>query len=287
MPANSTTVRMMQTGARVLSTVSPPLGARVLQRLFLTPIRHRTPERELGWLRGARRLVVSFDETRQLPVYLWGRGPTILLVHGWSGRGSQLGSMVAPLLESGYRVVAFDAPGHGAADGDRSALPELAQAIEKVVELVGPIEGVVAHSLGCAAASLALARGLEARRLVFLAPPSNPGAYLQRAAELLGFSPRVAAGARSRIEESFGVDFDDARIERLAPRIAANLLVIHDSGDEEVPLAEGMEVVAAWPGAELKITHGLGHRRILRDSAVVEAAMCFLTRPEDREDEAA
>jgi hypothetical protein len=48
---------------------------------------------------------VRFDHARRLPVYSWGSGPTILLAHGWSGRGSQLGAFVEPLVEQGFRLV--------------------------------------------------------------------------------------------------------------------------------------------------------------------------------------
>src|SRR5262249_24762467 len=40
--------------------------------------------------------------------------PAVLLVHGWGGRGVQMGAFVEPLRARGYRVVWFDQPGHGA-----------------------------------------------------------------------------------------------------------------------------------------------------------------------------
>jgi hypothetical protein len=38
----------------------------------------------------------------------------------------------------------------------------------------------------------------------------------------------------------------------------------------------GAAIAAAWPGAELVTTEGLGHRRILRDPAVVARVTDFL-----------
>ena len=32
----------------------------------------------------------------------------------------------------------------------------------------------------------------------------------------------------------------------------------------------------AWPGAELRLTEGLGHQRILRAEAVIDAAVRYL-----------
>ena len=53
-------------------------------------------------------------------------------------------------------------------------------------------------------------------------------------------------------------------------------LVVHDSDDMEVPWTNGADVAAAWPGAELVTTQGLGHRRILRDAGIVARVTAFL-----------
>jgi hypothetical protein len=37
-------------------------------------------------------------------------------------------------------------------------------------------------------------------------------------------------------------------------------------------------IAAAWPGARFMKTQGLGHGRILRDPAVVEAAVAFISQ---------
>src|SRR5262245_3439937 len=118
---NSTTVRshepavmpLVRVGGRALSALAPSFAARVAERLFLTPPRHRRPAAEIALLEqaAARPLVVN---GRRVEMWKWGRGPVVLLVHGWSGRGAQLGGFVAPLVARGFSVVTFDATGHGA-----------------------------------------------------------------------------------------------------------------------------------------------------------------------------
>src|SRR5690606_9574208 len=88
----------------------------------------------------------------EVVVESWGEGPAVVLVHGWGGWRGQLGAFVAPLVERGRRVVAFDAPGHGeAAPGvfgpGKGTFPEMVEALAAVAEHVGPAEGVVGHSL--------------------------------------------------------------------------------------------------------------------------------------------
>jgi hypothetical protein len=55
------------------------------------------------------------------------------------------------------------------------------------------------------------------------------------------------------------------------------LLVVHDRDDREVPWHDGAAIAAAWPGAALFTTEGIGHRKVLRDSRVVARVVDFLT----------
>ena len=67
-------------------------------------------------------------------------------------------------------------------------------------------------------------------------------------------------------------------MDRIAPRLELPLLVIHDRDDREVPWVDGASIADASPRASLLSTEGLGHRRILRDPKVIEAAIAFLDR---------
>jgi len=115
----STSVRIppgLRPAMRVLSAVAPPLASRLAVRLFRTPPRHAPSEIESRILAGARSSTLSVEHTpAPIPVWIWGEGPPVLLVHGWGSRGARLGSFVAPLVAAGHSVIAFDAPGHGAA----------------------------------------------------------------------------------------------------------------------------------------------------------------------------
>lgn len=280
MSQKSTTVRILRGVAGVTSRLAPGLAARWLEHLFLTP-RNRTrtsTEREWLWRSSTEELVDVHG--RSFRLHLWGDGPTVLLVHGWAGRGSQLWRFVEPLVERGYRVATFDAPAHGEDHGGRSSLADLADAIARTVAHLGGIEGIVAHSLGSAATTLAASRGVDVGRLVYVAPPERLPDYLERVARFLGFSEDVTRRTRGRIEQRVGFGFDEIRGTRLGPTLDVPLLVVHDRGDREVPWEEGRDLAGAWPGALLKTTEGLGHHRILADEAVVAFSVAFLVPPE-------
>jgi pimeloyl-ACP methyl ester carboxylesterase len=200
-----------------------------------------------------------------------------LLVHGFAGRASQMGAFVRPLLEQGFGVVAFDFVAHGAAGGRQTLLPEMADALEVVARHLGPIHGIVAHSLGASAVSLAISRGLNVQRLAYISPPDDPEAYLFRMALKLGFSTRVAGRAKQRLENRFGLSFDKARGAELVQDFQKPALILHDCGDSVVPIEEGALLHRHWEGSQLYRTRDLGHNRILRDEGVIARAVDFVT----------
>lgn len=258
-----------------LSALWPPLAARLAERLFLTPPRRRPPANELGVLATARSHVVGV-EGRRLQTWTWGVGPTVLLLHGWGGRGGQLAGFVGPLLAHGFSVATFDAPGHGASEGGPVTVPEMVAAARAVGTAHAPLAGVVAHSLGAVAATTALREGLELDAAVFIAPPAELVSSSVLFASELGVSRRVRELMQQRIERRAGRPWSAFDVVRLAPSLAVPLLVFHDRGDGEVPWQHGLSIARTWPGAELVTTDGLGHRRILRDPGVAAAAATFI-----------
>jgi pimeloyl-ACP methyl ester carboxylesterase len=282
----STNVRYLSIALRALAAVAPGRAAAALEALFLTVRRHPEPARERDWLAGSESWTVR-SGGHAVVARAWGRGPAVLLVHGWEGRGSQLGAFVAPLVAAGFRPVTFDAPGHGQSTGRTSSLVEMADAVLAVGREVGPLRGAIAHSVGASAVTVALAVGLEVDRAVFVSPPADPGRFLDAVAAWLGLPAGIARRTRARIERRFAVEWDRLITATLAPEMTAPLLVFHDRGDVEVPWGEGRELVRRWPAARLVTTSGLGHRRILRDPDVVAGAARFVAAGEGEAAEAA
>jgi pimeloyl-ACP methyl ester carboxylesterase len=268
-------LRFFRTLFRGVTPVAPGAAASLALALFRRPPRHRDSAEERDVIANAERLFLSLDG-KPLAAWRWGHGPAVLLVHGWGSRGSRLGSFVAPLTEAGYSVVAFDAPGHGASAGRLSSLPQFISAIERLGRELGSLEAIVAHSMGGAATTLAMARGLPVRRVVFLAPAADPAGYSERFAELLGLTPDVLRRMKQSIERRFGQPWDDFDVLRAARKMTAPLLVFHDRDDRDVAWTDGAAIAAAWPGAELVSTEGLGHRRIVHDPGVVSRTVAFL-----------
>lgn len=287
MPKNSTIVRSnareewlrsgLRAGFRILNRAAPEVASLAAERLFRSPRRHARPAWEQEILAGAERSSLPWG-AETLPSWSWGRGPVVLLVHGWEGRGSQLGAFVEPLVEAGHRVVAFDAAGHGDGPSRHGTVVELSRAVTAAVAEVGPVQGIIAHSVGCVAVTYALSRARGAApRLAFIGPPTSPLRFTQAFAAHLGLDERVRLRMIDRLEGRYGVPLAELDALVHAPRMRAPLLVVHDRDDREVPFEAGAALADRWPGARLLPTRGLGHRRVLRAPQVIEHVVEALT----------
>lgn len=215
----------------------------------------------------------------------WGEGPPVYLVHGWGGQRPHLAVFVKPLVEAGYRVIAFDLPSHNESDpGDlapgRTTAIECANAVAAMIRTHGPAHAVVAHSLGANSTALAAAAGAPVGRLVFLAPMGDFPLYLDWFAARHGFARRIRAGLHRRLETRIGMRLHETNLAwngRLASY--PPLLLIHDPDDPDSPHAASERVAASWPGARLLTTRGLGrlaHYRILRHRPAILAGLEFI-----------
>ncbi len=184
---------------------------------------------------------------------------------------------VFPLLQAGFRVIAYDQPAHGVSEGRLTGLPDFADVLGEVATYYGNVQGVIAHSLGGAGAALALAWGkVHYRRIVLVSPPSDLVGYSRRFARWHWIPEPVRDSMQAAIEERYGLRWAELELARLAPRLGAQALVIHDRGDRVVPWQQGAQFARHWEGARLISTEGLGHRRILTDDAVAQAAVDFV-----------
>lgn len=287
-PNKSTTVRSerglrwARAGLRGIRAVSPALGAELALRIFTTPRRFPRPAREVDILAAGQRFEVEAalsapharGAKRRLAAWRWGQGPAVLLVHGWEGRGGQLGAFVQPLVDAGMSVVAFDAPGHGDSSGRRLFLPDLADAIAQVARHTPELHAIVAHSFGAAGVMLAhRLHGLDASRNVFVAPNGVVHHAISRFHAMAGHDDAAIATFTAALEAASGVQLPSLDVAALARGRDAGLLVIHDDGDSDIPIAEGRQLAELWSGARFLATTGLGHRRILRDAQVIRAVV--------------
>jgi pimeloyl-ACP methyl ester carboxylesterase len=281
MPPASVLLPQISTNVRFAASalLFPELAGAWAERLFLTPPRGQVEETALDLLDARSGFVLH--KGRRIATWEWGwksaDAPAVLLAHGWGGSAAQLRGFAFPLLAAGYRVIGFDQPAHGLSEGRLTGLPDFADVLAEVSWHFGRPEAIVAHSVGAAAAAFAMSRGLPFKRAVLVSPPSDVVGYSRRFARWHWIPEPVRGSMQAAIEERYGVRWEELEIERVAPRLSAPALVIHDRADRVVPVRQGIRVARAWRGARLLLTRGLGHGRILRDPEVTRAAADFIT----------
>lgn len=262
---------------RLLDRAAPALGARWAEQIWFTlPRQTALPKQTTGRPFTVRAGAIDIAGAT------WGEGPAVYLLHGWAGHRGQLEPFVPGLVSRGFKVVAFDAPSHGAsapgAFGPRStSIPEFADALTAVVAEHGPAEAIVAHSLGSVATAVALCDGLRAGRVVMVAPMASPASYARHFAQVLGFGERTLERLTRRVERRVGAPmrhFDVPEIGRAVQMPPT--LIVHDRTDRSVPVTDGMAIAEAWPSARLRVTEGLGHLRLLREPEVIGAVVDFI-----------
>lgn len=259
---------------RALSTVAPGVTERQAVRLFLTPPRPRPAP--AGWAPADARQLSLDVGARRIAGWRWGEGPTVLLLHGWGGRASDMGPIARAVAGAGFGVLAFDMPAHGDSPGRRSSLIEWLGVLRDVRRHHGAPFAVVGHSLGAATTALALADGLGAERAVLLAPAADPAWFLDRLRRFLGLPDERAASLAGRLERAVGRGLDDVDVRRAVATLDVPGLVLHDVGDREVPWTQAREIVDAWTGSRLVAREGTGHRRILGDPGAIAEIVAFL-----------
>jgi pimeloyl-ACP methyl ester carboxylesterase len=280
----STTVRtfsqlaLLRLRHRIGGWIAPAATVERAAALFCTPYPDARA-RALQAPTGSARIGMLELEGGSIAQYVWGdpaRQPFVLFAHGWSSHGTRLLPWVERLRAAGYAIVAFDQDGHGRSSGTRTHLPGFTARLLELGRRHGPAAAVIAHSLGGAAAALALARGLQADSAILVAPAADPVAAGQRFARQVGLSAPLRRRMFAQFEARLAMRFADLLPERNAPRIAHPVLIVHDLEDREVPWGEGERWARYWPGARLLSTSGLGHHRILDDPAVIDAGLDFL-----------
>jgi pimeloyl-ACP methyl ester carboxylesterase len=219
-------------------------------------------------------------EGGELAVTTWGEsGPAVLLMHGWGGARAQMTGFVEPLLAAGYRVVAYDQPGHGESVGGMTNLLKIVPTLDLVKEREGTFDAVIAHSFGTLITSYALVN----RNF----PPPSRLVYFGSFNRLMDSPPRfqiqaglpdaLIEGLRSMIYENFGKDLLDAIVnETMTPKIDIPALLFHDKSDNVTPIEDSRAIARAWKSARLIETEGLGHRGALQSSAVHDQVVDFI-----------
>lgn len=253
------------------------LALKFALKLFFTPLKFPVPKREKSIRDQATETTIPLGE-REARLFEWGEGPKkIILMHGWSGRASQFFRLIETLVKAGYHVFSIEAPAHGNSHHKQTDMLEFVRAIEWTLNEIGPVQTAIGHSLGGVALFNAHDRLQGAfREIITIGSPASIRGVVKDFCEVVNAGDRVAEGIIASIQKSFALKVEDVSTDTLAAKWNPPGLVFHDEDDADVGVENARKLSKAWPAAELHISTGLGHRRILSEPSVHEAILDFI-----------
>ncbi|MGO4903979.1 alpha/beta fold hydrolase [Flavobacterium sp. W20_MBD1_R3] len=264
--------------SKLISFISPKLLTLFAAKLFTTPIKHKIPKRELEMDRKSTQKLVQIPAIgKEVVVYEYGKSEQkVLLVHGWSGRGTQLFKIADELLKAGYSTISFDAPAHGKSPGKTTIMVDFIATILEIERQFGPFEAAIGHSLGGMSVLNAIKKGLKVNHAVVIGSGDIVEDIIDDFTRKLELKPTVSALLRLHFEKKYGEKMNNYSAFLAAKETAIPVLVIHDNNDPEVPVKAGIHIHKYLKNGALLLTDGLGHRKILGNPKVIEKTVQFI-----------
>ena len=266
--------------SRLISIISPKLVTLFAAKLFTTPIKHKIPKRELEMDRkSVQKLTFIPAINKEVVLYQYGESKKkILLVHGWSGRGTQLFKIADELQKAGYSTISFDAPAHGKSPGKMTIMTDFIATILEIDKQQGPFEAAIGHSLGGMSVLNSIKAGFKLKHAVVIGSGDIVQDILDDFVAKLELKPNISTLLRLHFEKKYNEEMNNYSAYLAAAKTNIPVLVIHDHNDPEVPVKAGIHIHKYLRNGELMLTQGLGHRKILGHNAVLENIIQFLSK---------
>ncbi|MFQ2274223.1 alpha/beta hydrolase [Aeromonas hydrophila] len=257
-------------GTRLHHTLAPAHAKRTASKLLLTPQRNQRDDTAPAGL------VKQAVHTSEGPLmsYRLGQGPVWLLMHGWSGSAGQFYPLMSHIAAQGFTAIAYDHPAHGHSAGHTGHLPRFVRAFDELVEKMtaecGPLQGVIAHSMGGAVTLSSRRRELDALPLLLISPVLDYVPQLYGMVARSGYSIRLFDAVVKEIEQEYQHPLSTVDpLGRLASR-SGPAIIVHDEEDRFAPHGDSLR--ATQDGrTRLVSTRGLGHGRILASAPAFAA----------------
>ena len=264
--------------AKILELISSRFASFFGIRLFITPVNFPIPKREQYMLKSAQKKRLHIPEIKkEIEILSYGYSKKkVLLVHGWSGRSTQLFAFADKLLENGYMVISFDGPAHGKSTGKTTMMPEFLKTIEKINTTFGPFEAAIGHSFGATSLYNAAATFLDIKTFIAIGSGDRISDIISNFVKNLYLNEKSAKKIQLGLEKKWMIHVDDFSSSTVAKKIKIPVLVVHDIIDGDVPVSCAFRIRQNLEKGSLLITNGLGHTKILRNNEVVHKSIKFI-----------
>lgn len=264
--------------AKVLEVISIKWTILFAAKLFTTPIKHKIPKREFHMdAKSEQKTLLIPSINKEIIVYHYGKSDKkILLVHGWSGRGTQLVKIADKLVELGYSTISFDGPAHGKSKGNSTLMPEFIASILEIEKQFGPFEFAIGHSLGGMSILNAINKGFNIKKAVIIGSGDIIQDIINDFISKLKLNPTMGLKLKDHFENKFEEKMENYAASNAAKTVVTPILIFHDEKDADVNVKAAHNIHKNLKNSELIITKGLGHRKILGNENVINKIIDFI-----------
>jgi len=178
------------------------------------------------------------------------------------------------LAKSGFRAVVYDAPAHSSTNNSLKKttinLFEYCRAISTVAGSVEPLHAIIGHSFRAACAAFTVSGTsafnrykIHADKLILISTP------LKLVDVYKSFCRRDSIGKgglvhlQNTIETEFKFSSEDYTMQAALKNISTDILMIHNTEDEEFPVSDIYALQKSIPHSKIFITKGSGHQNII------------------------
>ncbi len=268
----------LQLSFKILERISPYLAMRVAAYIFSKPLKFKLPEKEQKALNFClQKKVFIADINREIKTYTWeNSGEKVLLIHGWSGRGTQLYNIAELLHNEGYHVVTYDAPAHGKSSGKTTNILQMIATISFLDKSINGFDYLIGHSFGAMAIYNYCKSPNSVKKIITIGAADNMRKIFDNYILSLGLQQIISDRMTRYFEKKLSVKIGNYSPFVAVKKIQIPTLILHDENDYDVPVMCADNIAKHHPNATLIKTKGLGHRRILRDENVLQHIKSFI-----------
>jgi len=213
--------------------------------------------------------------------YLWvdessfTQKPMVLCVHGFGSRTAKMSVQIENLIERGFDVVSFDARGHGESGGKSLSVPDYKADLIKIMRRLENngfrLSGFIGHSMGAIAGLYAINQIDNSRSFIsdnfkgiLIGAPSKIVRVISGFAQYFNLPKKVEESMYHVLSESENLPITSYDLGYYIENSPYDVCLVHDKKDKEMPF-EYAEKIAQDTQCSIKVTDGLGHRRIMKD----------------------
>lgn len=265
--------------AKVISFFSNDLAVKFAIKLFITPIKFATPNRELKMEKNSKIFPLELSKAKKdFVVYENGNGnKKALIIHGWNGRGTQLASLAKELIDLDYTVISFDAPGHGKSNKNTAVMTEFMEAAFVLERYYKQFDLVIGHSLGAMTTINILSRDFKAKKAVIIGCGDEITNIIKDFLKSIGLKEKIAPKLKTEFEKIYKLSINDYTVHEQVKKVDIPLFIIHDKNDLDVPYTASETIHENAKNSKLLLTEKLGHRKILGDANVISQIKDFIS----------